>query len=690
MKKWYAFFLVVVLLPLPLLGQTYPTVSIRQVQEIPDSVLNGTNPITDSPFLGDTVWVRGVVVTAPRYQNGAPLWFTGDRWRFVLRDPSESLFHHITVVASDTTFFRDSVGLDLLVEGDSVEILGYITEFRQLTQLEVVKKRDILNLLGTSSASFNATVLPVSSFFTGTTRKYNPAEKYESGFVRLEDLKVITISGDEFIVSDANDNQIIVDDQSNQINPGRPDSLIPPVGATINWVQGYIFTNSALNWTINPRFPADYEVGTIFPPTISNVARLDTLPGPGTNIRIQARILDQDGTVQNAEVYYSVNGTPKGFLGMTSGADSIWSATIPAVGMDSALVTYYIVAGDNGNNTSVFPGDTNIVRNFFFVLNRNPRIAEIQYNPYGGASSYLGAKLSVSGTATTDRTIYGAVFIQEASAVWSGIRVQSSQDTSVRIGQNITVLGTVAENFGQTVLNNATLTINSQGNPLPSPVNVLTTDVRTRGTFPEAYESVLLQVQNVYVVNLNEDSPSNANFGEFGIHENNTATSGLRVDDFSLRLPYSNDTTRPNQSGKIQLRKGDFFQSLRGILDYSFNNYKLIPRDSADFTGYQATTSVEITNEQTPSSFVLSQNYPNPFNPSTTIEYSIVSTGPVSLKVYNLLGQEIGTIFNGVQGPGTYKVHLDKDFFRGAASGFYLYQLRAGDFLETKKMLLLR
>jgi hypothetical protein len=84
---------------------------------------------------------------------------------------------------------------------------------------------------------------------------------------------------------------------------------------------------------------------------------------------------------------------------------------------------------------------------------------------------------------------------------------------------------------------------------------------------------------------------------------------------------------------------------------------------------------------------VLNQNYPNPFNPATQIEYSIPQNGFVTLKVYNVLGQEVSTLFSGMQTPGSYKATFDGS---NLASGVYLYRLEAGKSSVTKKMILMK
>jgi len=98
-------------------------------------------------------------------------------------------------------------------------------------------------------------------------------------------------------------------------------------------------------------------------------------------------------------------------------------------------------------------------------------------------------------------------------------------------------------------------------------------------------------------------------------------------------------------------------------------------------------TGVEEQNPGVPASFDLSQNYPNPFNPSTRIDYSIIQSGPVSLKVFDLLGREVATLFNGDQKVGRFTVEFDGSHL---ASGVYFYKLQAGSNSITKKLVLMK
>jgi len=106
-------------------------------------------------------------------------------------------------------------------------------------------------------------------------------------------------------------------------------------------------------------------------------------------------------------------------------------------------------------------------------------------------------------------------------------------------------------------------------------------------------------------------------------------------------------------------------------------------------------TDISDDKNELPSGFNLSQNYPNPFNPSTKIKYTVPSVTlrqaqsdiKVSLKVFDLLGNEIATLVNEVKPAGSYEVNFDA---AGLPSGIYFYKLQGGNFVETKKMLLLK
>jgi hypothetical protein len=104
------------------------------------------------------------------------------------------------------------------------------------------------------------------------------------------------------------------------------------------------------------------------------------------------------------------------------------------------------------------------------------------------------------------------------------------------------------------------------------------------------------------------------------------------------------------------------------------------------------TTGVEADTKTIPGIFQLHQNYPNPFNPSTSIRYQLAANNKVELTIYNTLGQKVRTLVNNYQSAGKQTVIWDGRNEKGKAvsSGIYFYRLKAGDFICSKKMLLVR
>ena len=149
----------------------------------------------------------------------------------------------------------------------------------------------------------------------------------------------------------------------------------------------------------------------------------------------------------------------------------------------------------------------------------------------------------------------------------------------------------------------------------------------------------------------------------------------LQVDDIDLSV------------GEHQLMLRFFFEGF----NFNYIEFELV------------TVGVEDENE-TNFEFNLAQNYPNPFNPSTLIKYTLpsrqagipvetrrgVSPQNVTLKVYDILGNEIATLVNKIQTPGNYEIKFDASVSRRISTGVYFYKLQSGNFTQSKKMILLR
>ena len=98
-------------------------------------------------------------------------------------------------------------------------------------------------------------------------------------------------------------------------------------------------------------------------------------------------------------------------------------------------------------------------------------------------------------------------------------------------------------------------------------------------------------------------------------------------------------------------------------------------------------TALKQSDNNVTQSFALSQNYPNPFNPSTTIEFDLPKTSEVNLKIFNILGEEVTTLVSDRLSAGSYSYEWDASKL---ASGVYLYRLQAGNYVETRKMVLMK
>lgn len=118
----------------------------------------------------------------------------------------------------------------------------------------------------------------------------------------------------------------------------------------------------------------------------------------------------------------------------------------------------------------------------------------------------------------------------------------------------------------------------------------------------------------------------------------------------------------------------------KSALDYD------VDVDLAIFPCTEVSTSISDSDEQV-QQFELEQNYPNPFNPVTQIEYEVPQSSHVTIEVYNMLGQSVTTLVDGFVQAGTNTVSFDGS---DLASGIYMYQMTAGDFVQTRKMTLMK
>lgn len=165
------------------------------------------------------------------------------------------------------------------------------------------------------------------------------------------------------------------------------------------------------------------------------------------------------------------------------------------------------------------------------------------------------------------------------------------------------------------------------------------------------------------------------------------------ISDFSCNVicTYTDQDIQPGaDESNIYMKKfNSSGWTLLNSANTSLNELSGLVSSFSDFTGGEtgSTTDIDITNDHTPATFAVSQNYPNPFNPSTRIRYQVSSDSYVSLKVFDVIGNEVATLVNENRAVGIYETNFDGSQL---SSGVYFYQIKAGDFLETNKMILNR
>ncbi len=173
----------------------------------------------------------------------------------------------------------------------------------------------------------------------------------------------------------------------------------------------------------------------------------------------------------------------------------------------------------------------------------------------------------------------------------------------------------------------------------------------------------------------------------------NTLVNFVTLDSSSEAIPIFDDNAATPYVAGFRLNKdsaGVFIYiagrpyRLDNAASYADYNYMI---DNWMISTFPTGVKSEDNSVTTADNYRLEQNYPNPFNPSTRIAYTLQKPGFVSLKVYDILGREVAALVNGYQQANNYTVNFDAGRL---ASGIYLYKLKTGDFVQTKKMLLLK
>lgn len=729
------------------------TTTIMVVQTVPnDSLAIGHDR---SLKAGDTVTVTGRVV-APAVVNASGndfrILMRGSSSRTIyIQDTTNVIWSGIIVRQADTVSNTLITNLD---SGMKVTVKGIVQEFPDIissgaTQIKLDTLTEI-QILPTIKRRPAPLQVNVSDFDSLGTVKFLSGEKYEGMYVQLNNLQVgaQSPSGVRNVrrLIDAQNNFIYLRDFSNFFSTGPTPSWgwtpwVPPsIGATVTSIRGVI-VNSAYadasgglyGYVIVPIYPNDFTLGNA-PPIIGTVTRNPGVPKPANTVTVNAVVtdtLDHPLAVDSCQLFYRINRGAYTRLHMTP-SGNIYSATMPAQTLGT-LVEYFIKAKDNLGLVRLNPSDTSRSTYFYYVRNSDTMtIRDVQYTPNnGGFSAYNSYTVTTEGIVTADTSDIPAfsftgdggtqtsprrVIIQDPNITggWAGLWIDGNPTDPLVKGQRVRVTGQVSETNGMTKIIVATpgdLTVISSGNPIPA-FTVLTpavvADNKIDGdTTVEKYESMLIRFATQSVIScVNAPSGSGCtsefpvpdtafrrNFGEIlVVYPGENVEARIELQDGNHNKVSGWDRNLANYYNQSLpgslMWKWDGISSLQGVLYYAFGKYKMVPRTNADFG---TVIGVEPINEIA-TQFYLKQNYPNPFNPVTNIIYNLPVEAEVSLKIYNLLGQEVKTIVSGIQNRGRYEVRFDgKDL----ASGMYVYVIEANTFegskfREVKKMVLVK
>jgi hypothetical protein len=627
--------------------------------------------------------------------------------------------------------------------GDVITTTGRIDEFpspslNSLTQFVPIPGRPV-QIVGSAPIPQPVTVT-VADFYRGVfpgSIRFSTGEQYEGCVVNfvtplIADARFNTSRG-TFTFQDGSGNQMSDYDVSKfftlkgtSIDHPNPDSVWSIIYAAltfprqINTLRGVITTSSGgeetRGYRVGPLYrqpyaPDDVEFGVILP-TVSSHRRNPIVVPSDSAARISVRVTRQTGGYPIASVFlkYSLNNGAYVNVPMTfQSSDTTYNAEIPQQSVNT-FVHYYVAVTDSlGNsvllaNSGVGGQAADTTRGFFFytVLNRPLTIRDVQYTPYpNGRSGYIGARVSVSGIVTADTASLrlppldfrgtSVWYLQSGNDPWSGIWAYndslSNELLALKNGDSVTITGNVSEFLVESSYNTrlqslGTPIIHSSNNPIPPPI-VLPTSTFASGVAKglpnaEQWEGMLVQLNTVA---LTDTEPTFQFVSEFAVNDGSGPVI-IRKDGTHTFTQLASEVSQ----GRTLIPLGANISYLRGVVMFSGNRYKIVPRSNTDFGTITTGIAPEYLSE-IPGQYALSQNYPNPFNPTTVIEFSLPTTQFVSVKVYNILGQEVETLMNGVQNAGTYTLRFDASKL---VSGVYFYRVQAGQFSQTRKMLLMK
>jgi|SRR5690554_35587 len=381
-------------------------------------------------------------------------------------------------------------------------------------------------------------------------------------------------------------------------------------------------------------------------------------------------------------IIYGGESTPTGAISLwVSGASNFSNAVIEGNEIYNNSFGITLLSSSNGVINAV------IKNNKIYNNNINPNVL------------VSGSGINVNGSPTNQPIITG----NEIYGNWWGITIQNGTTVQPGPQPNIGNLeNTSTEDDGRNIIYN-----NVQGTDTFDLYNNTTTDIYAQNNDWRVYDSLSIE-QHIFH-KADNNLHGTVKFTPFSLFIPVELLSfNARVNSNSVILEWATASEKNNKGfeierfdGKWKMGEGKWevigFVNGKGttteVNEYSFidnnitaGNY-LYRIKQIDFDGtykYSDAVEVEIA---LPDEFSLEQNYPNPFNPVTKIIWHSPVNTKQTLKVYDILGNEVATLVDEVKPAGTYTIEFNAE---GLSSGIYLYQLRAGDFVSTKKFILMK
>lgn len=644
--------------------------------------------IDTNQYLGDTVITRGYVVTPGNLSEVASSSVTGGSRPFIyLLDTASAngaagSFLGIEVMGAVGN--TPAPAIEGAQSGDLIEITGIVNQYQGGLQLTPLTSSSV-TLITPSAITPTPALISIGDLNDQSrVNKLTTGEQWEGSFVEFQNVTVTAVSffsgGSRvsFDIADANGNQINVSDEflaqrlpsHTVVNPNSPNSVAnggPGTGTFVAPVVGTVYSSikgmlrhsengctggTGRGYELNP-FDSTHYVKGATPPSITNVVRNPIVPNATQTVTITADIIDNDGVVTSASLFYSADpaATRSTFtsVAMTATGNS-YTATIPAFPLDT-MVRYFIEATDDSSNVSSYPSANNVA--FYTVRSTGFSIVDVQ-NPGPNSSTdspYDGQSVTFTGavTATLNQYNLGYVYIQDTIATeYAGVYVTGNAALAgLAIGDVATITGDVSEVYGVTTVTVTNVT------KLNTTFNIAPISVTPDANFDakaEMYEGMLISL----------DDPNNGkidiieadlNNGEFGI-----GLSGSN--DFVRVLSGRVSGTTAQSSLNVSLVTDSFYiqnqgvmnvpaiitdttqdmDAMVGILWYSFGTFKLTPRNNADIINFSLPLVIVGAKEEVNNTINM-KYYPNPASSNVTIEVKNAEGVNYEAFFYDLKGQ---------------------------------------------------